>query len=230
MVPREELDVDTLWALKFWQDTLPDAKPREVHLAGFRQPLVIFSDGCCDPSFSSPSGVKAGYGGIMFDPEDNAYEFFRKDMSEDLKWYLSLQGSKKQIVGQAEVLPCLLARLIWKERMKNRAVLYFVDNEAARFGLIRGGAKEPHMGQMLSAFWDEEKDNPSYPWFARVPTLGNPADDPSRGLPPCTLCSHSKMPIKPTEVSVPPTFEGDYLSVWSEGVEITPDGLLDLRG
>lgn len=130
-------------------------------LAGFRQPLVIFTDGCCDPSFSSPSGVKAGYGGIMFDPEDNAYEFFRKDISEDLKWYLSLQGSKKQIVGQAEVLPCLLARLIWKERMKNRAVLYFVDNEAARFGLIRGGAKEPHMAQMFSAFWDEEKDNPS---------------------------------------------------------------------
>ena len=97
MVPREELDVDTIWALEFWQDTLPDAKPREVHLAGFRQPLVIFTDGCCDPSSSSPPGVKAGYGGIMFDPEDNACEFFRKDISEDLKSYLSLQGSKKQM-------------------------------------------------------------------------------------------------------------------------------------
>ena len=39
------LDAETKWALWWWKRTLPTAEPRIVHLAGHRQPLVIFSDG-----------------------------------------------------------------------------------------------------------------------------------------------------------------------------------------
>ena len=129
------LDAETKWALWWWKRTLPTAEPRIVHLAGHRQPLVIFSDGYCDPDETSSSGVRAGYGALMFDPEDNAYEYFRMNMSEDLKDVLTLQGEKTQIVGQAEVLPCLLARKFWASRMKNRAVFYFIDNDEHVLGL-----------------------------------------------------------------------------------------------
>ena len=142
-------------------------------------------------------------------------------MSEELKWFLTLQGQKAQIVGQAEVLPCLLARRMWSERMKDRAVHYFIDNDAARFGFIRGISDDPHMSVMLTSFWEEERITPSYPWFARVPTTGNPADDPSRGDPPCVLCSKSKNPVHPKERVVDPFFESTLLATWAHGVEFT---------
>lgn len=221
LVPREGIDSETLWALHWWKATLPDAEPRVVCLAGYRQPLIIFTDGCCDPNESSESGVDAGYGGIMFDPEDNAYEYFRMDMSEELKQFLTIQGQKAQIVGQAEVLPCLLARKLWADRMKHRAVLYFIDNDAARYGFIRGMSNDPHMSVMLTSFWEEERMSPSYPWFARVPSGGNPADNPSRGEPPCVLCQKSNKPIKPVEVFLDPMVEVEVLAMWYDRVEFT---------
>ena len=160
---------------------LPNAEPRSTCLAVHRQPLIIFTHGCCHPNEGSASGVDSGYGPIMFDPEDNAYEFVKKDMSEELKWFLSLEGRKAQIVGQAEVLPCLLAKRIWTARMRNRAVLYFIDNDAARYSFIKGISDDPHMSVMPTSFWDEERITPSFPWFARAPTVGNPADEPGRG-------------------------------------------------
>ena len=84
----------------------------------------------------------------MFDPENNAYQFVKNDMSEELKWFLSLEGRKAQLVRQAEVLPCLLARRIWSARTKNRAVLYLIGNDAARYSFIKGISDEPHMCQL----------------------------------------------------------------------------------
>ena len=157
----------------------------------------------------------------MFDPEDNAYEYVRKDMSEELKYFLTLEGTKVQIVGQAEVLPCLLARDLWADRMGDRAVFYFIDNDAARYGFIKGISDDPHMSVMLTSFWEKERITPSYPWFARVPTTGNPADDPSRGQPPCLLCSKSKNPIRPVEKKVNEFFESNLLARWAQGVEFS---------
>ena len=85
------------------------------------------------------------------------------DMSAELKQFLTIQGQKVQIVGQAEVLLCFLARRLWADRMKHRAVLYFIDNDAARYGFIRGMSNDPHMSVMLTSFWEEERMSPSYP-------------------------------------------------------------------
>ena len=145
-------------------------------------------------------------------------------MSEELKWFLSLDGRKAQIVGQAEGLPCLLARCIWSARMKNRAVLYCIDNDATRYGFIQGTSDDPHMAVMPASFWEEKRITPSFPWFARVPTVGNPADEPSRGATPCILCSKSGRPIHPVEREMDPFFESTLLAMWSDGVEFTPYG------
>ena len=157
-------------------------------MAGNRQPLLIYTDGCCDPDPNSESGVSSGYGAVMFDPEDNVYEYFRKDMSEELKWFLTLQGQKAQIVGQAEVLPCLLARRMWSERMTDRAVHYFIDNDAARFGFIKGISDDPHLSVMLTCFWEEERITPPTHGLPGSPPLGTLQTTPVRGDPPCVCC------------------------------------------
>ena len=74
----------------------------------------------------------------MYDPEDEACEMAGKYMDNGLLDYFSHSGAKTQIVGQAELLPLLLAKQLWAKRMANRPVIYVIDNEAAKYVLIKG--------------------------------------------------------------------------------------------
>ena len=75
--------------------------------------MYLFTDGSCEPDAEKACGITAGYGAVMYDPEDKAYEFFKGEVGPALKTILTLNGQKKQIVGQAEILPCLAARQVW---------------------------------------------------------------------------------------------------------------------
>ena len=41
-----------------------------------------------------------------------------------------------QCIGQAEILPVLWTRLTWGHVLKGRGVVWYVDNESAKFALI----------------------------------------------------------------------------------------------
>ena len=94
---------------------------------------------------------------------------------------LSEGGKKKQLIGQAEILPMLVARMLWSGRMKDRDVLHYVDNDAARFATIRGSSPSRGSAWMVHAFWETEITNQSFSWLSRVPTVCNLGDGPSRG-------------------------------------------------
>jgi len=221
MAGHGSLDMDTEWELKWWLKTLPYSRPREIRLANLRKPLIVFTDGSCDPDPAARCGLRAGYGAILFDPENNQYEYLKNYIGDDLLWELSYKGEKKQIVGQAEILPVLFARKLWEPVMKNRSVLYFIDNDAARYSLIKGASDEPTSMTMLSSFWDEDADSPSCPWFARVPSCGNPADDPSRGVDPLDLCANTGSPIVAREVQIPGQWEKELAwSLWEKQEEV----------
>ena len=61
-----------------------------------------------------------------------------------------------------------------------RKVVYFIDNEAARLGLVK--SYSPVFASldliMCCIGWDYQHN--SVPWYARVPTACNIADGPSR--------------------------------------------------
>ena len=82
-------------------------------------------------------------------------------------------------------------------------------------------SNDPHVSVMLTSFWEEERMPPSYPWFARVPSAGNPADDPSRGEPPCVLRHKSNKPIQQVEVVLDPMVEVEVFAMWYDRVEFT---------
>ena len=73
-----------------------------------------------------------------------------------------------------------MARLTWADKLKGRRVIYFVDNEAARIGLVRAYSPVlPSMNLILACLgWDYA--NNSQAWFARVSSYSNIADGPSR--------------------------------------------------
>ena len=62
-----------------------------------------------------------------------------------------MQGKKKQIVGQAGILPVLFARKMWCDVFRDRPVIWFVD-DSARYGLIKGQSPEPQSVIMLGLF------------------------------------------------------------------------------
>ena len=92
---------------------------------------------------------KASFGGVLFGPADNPLEYFKEKCGADLMSLLTHGGEKKQVVGQAELLPSIAARVVWKEKFRGRKVLHFIDNEAARNTLKKGSS--PNLDNAWSA-------------------------------------------------------------------------------
>ena len=65
-------------------------------------------------------------------------------------------GRKQQVVGQAELFPCVVAKEIWKSKMKSRLVLLYTDTEPVRYGLIRATSPVQDSVQMIQGFWEAE--------------------------------------------------------------------------
>ena len=74
----------------------------------------------------------------MLDPEDGACEFFQGKVEGEFLQILTHESEKYQIVGQAEMIPCIISRMLWADRLQHRCCLHYIDTEAARCGLIRG--------------------------------------------------------------------------------------------
>ncbi len=64
--------------------------------------------------------------------------------------------------------------------MLHRRSFFFVDNEAARVSLIKGSSSNVHSDRLVWIFHDFDVECQSHVWFARVPSVSNPADAPSR--------------------------------------------------
>jgi hypothetical protein len=45
---------------------------------------------------------------------------------------------KKQLIAQAELLPAVLARWVWRDHLKEAKIIHVVDNEGAKFALAKG--------------------------------------------------------------------------------------------
>ena len=63
-------------ALLWWKRQISNCKPRIIRTGPQRPPVYLFTDGSCDPDGSSPFGIKAAYGAVMYDPEDQVVETF----------------------------------------------------------------------------------------------------------------------------------------------------------
>ena len=137
-----------------------------------RPPVLVFTDGACEEDGTT-------VGGVLVDPESE-WQSFGAKLSEATvsEWKTKLDQS--QVIGQAEIFPLLLARLTWGHKLRGRRVIYFIDNEAARIGLVRAYSPVlPSLNLILSCLgWDYA--NNSQAWFARVSSYSNIADAPSR--------------------------------------------------
>jgi hypothetical protein len=161
-------DVEKLISLKAF---LQSSKPRVIDMNDTRPPVIIFTD-------AAEEGDLVTYGIVLID----GLEAFVSggDVPEILVQSWRKDGSSNTI-SQAELFPVVLSKHYFKHRLFGRRVINFIDNEPAKFGLIRADSPCVSSNSLIKSFHDCESLFPSVTWFTRVPSSSNIADDPSRG-------------------------------------------------
>ena len=91
------------------------------------------------------------------------------------------EGVREQLVYEAEVLPYSVALYVWHSYIRDSCLFVYIDNEASRFSWIAGTADRGLVQHMIHRALCLESDLSTYPYFNRVPSHSNLADDPSRG-------------------------------------------------
>ena len=161
-------------ALRFWLAYFATAIPRSLTCSDQR-PVVIFTDGACEGESYDVVTV----GGVIYDPITGTPECFGLRVPEHTVKSWKAEG-KEQVIGQAELLPVYIAKCTWSSRVRGRRVLHFVDNDSAKFALIKGTSAREDSARILDAFWQLEVQLGTYSWFDRVRSESNPADAPWR--------------------------------------------------
>ncbi|CAE7276556.1 unnamed protein product [Symbiodinium sp. CCMP2592] len=94
---------------------------------------------------------------------------------------LWVREAGEQIICQIEMWAFLALRVAMKQNFQSTPVISWIDNEAARFALMKGTADSATLRSMARVSQHFELQSASLIWFERVASFSNPSDMPSRG-------------------------------------------------
>ena len=90
------------------------------------------------------------------------------------------QDGEQQLVGQAEMLPVLVSKILWKDHLYKRRVLWLLDNDAARAAYGSCASRIDDSFNMLCVSAKVDNVLCAYHWCTRVPSCANIRDPASR--------------------------------------------------
>ena len=136
------------------------------------KPLLIFTDGAWENG-------NASWGVFIHDCNDGASTVAGGIVPQVIiNFWKTVVG--EQLICQIELWPILLIRHKLTTLVSGRKIVWFIDNEPSKEGLIRGFSGSAASAALVQEFYDAEAKNPTSSWFSRVPSCSNPADMPSR--------------------------------------------------
>lgn len=173
---------DELSVLRWIVEWIRNAMPRPITLSFDAPPLLLFSDGACEPlsDLGESSGKLVTCAGVLIDRRDSKALFFGCQVESSLIKEWKENNQKEQLVTEAELLPQLIARRLWASRLYKAKVISFVDSEPAKFCLIRGSSDVLSCRNIVMAAAMEDSKLLLIPWYTRVASSSNIADKPSR--------------------------------------------------
>ena len=91
--------------------TTKETPPRQVEALINPKPVIIFTDGACEDD-----GEVVSHGAVLCDPSNGIREYSGEMVPKKIvsSWR---KGGKKQLVGQAEMLPVLASKSHWKNHL-----------------------------------------------------------------------------------------------------------------
>ena len=151
---------------------LKAATPRRIDVTAESKPILIFTDGCWEKDY-------AGIGAVLIDLSSGQKMVCRGVVPGILleRWK-NMVG--EHIICQIELYVMVLVRWLYRRWFCNRRTIWWVDNDAARFCIIKGLSPSLSMKALIREFYAVDAQAPTYSWVERVPSLSNVADGPSR--------------------------------------------------
>ena len=134
----------------------------------------MFTDGAYEPSSSQPATI----GGVLIHPCGGIVSCFGEALPEELTQQFLAES--KQPIYELEFLPVLVSLVLWGATMASAHAVCYLDNDAARSSLIRAPGATELGAWLIELVVQFEMDHNLLPWFARVPSISNPADEVSR--------------------------------------------------
>ncbi|CAE7326327.1 unnamed protein product, partial [Symbiodinium sp. CCMP2456] len=158
------------------REILEGSPPRLLSCLFAPEPILIWTDG------SWECGV-AGIGACVWDPLAQAGQVFAGEAPAWAldAWRADFDTDKEpQLICHIELFVMVTVRWMLAERLLNRRVILFVDNESARFAILKGGSNSRGMSDLVRAFDRPDLKHPMLYWVDRVPSYSNVADGPSK--------------------------------------------------
>ena len=152
-------------------DRFGASRPVRVPCSVAPEVMHVFTDG-------SSEGRNHFIGGILFSSLSGPTRFFACEVPATLaeRW----QSDMMHIIGPVETYAVAVARCVWDFALRGCRCVYYIDNYGALDAFIKGFSSNAYMSDILLSFEQRELSGPSWPWFTRVPSESNCADDPSR--------------------------------------------------
>ena len=152
---------------------LSQACPREWECQVESNCLVVFTDG----SFEKGVGL---WGAVVIDDISARREVFWGSVPQRLiDGWIAQAG--EQIISQIEAFAALLVRWCFRSEWMGRKALFFIDNDAARYALIKSSSGSSSLLLVTDCFHSFDAEFPLMTWVERVASSSNIADLPSRG-------------------------------------------------
>lgn len=160
-------------ALEFFRSRVLQGPPIEISRA-IGETSFVFTDGAFEPSTEHPGTI----GGVLYSSDGSTISYFSEVVPAlVMSAYMEASDNPIYII---ELLAALIAIRSWGSVCKNQFIVSFIDNEASRAALIKAWSDVSLANNILRLYVDEEMSCGWRPWFGRVPSHSNPADDPSR--------------------------------------------------
>ncbi len=162
---------------QYASNCLEACKPRRIRAGGQLRPtpILIFTDA----SWEDQSG---GLGAVVIDTVGGRVAIYSGQIADTLKHHWLKEGGD-HLICQLELYVMVSLRRSLKNFLHNRRTMWWVDNEAARFSLIKGQSGNESMNRLVRQYFHFDSDCPTYGWIERVPSFSNPADAPPRFKP-----------------------------------------------
>ena len=157
-------------SLSFLRDVSLQSEPLRISRS-LQQSFLIFTDGSLEDSF-------ACVGGILHDSQGTPLAFFSVKLDEASVARLYAHSSHP--IYEIELLAVWTALTLWEQCIRDSYSVFYLDNEAARGALISARSSTLTGGMIVDSFMRLEDRSLCRPWFGRVPTHSNCADEPSR--------------------------------------------------
>ena len=154
-------------------------KPRKIfNFDDQDNDIVIFTDGFFPCAFKKEKGEPM-IGAVIFDKTRDRPLAFSMSVPQRV---IDTWIPRKTQISMIEMFAPVCVLENFKELLKGKRAILFVDSEAVEGALIKGYSARWDLCELTGAFWHTALEMDSIIYIDRVPTDANPSDGLSRGL------------------------------------------------